>query len=601
MASFRFQAFRYDASTGELYRDGEPVFLRPRTAELLGHLVANPRRVVSKDEIAARVWKGAAVQDDTIRTSIWELRNALGDDRKAPKFIQTVYRRGVRFLATLEVVASGDGGRERGSAAAGELPFLGREAVLTELEKGYRAADSGAPQLHLIGGAAGLGKTRLLREFVDAHHAHVLRARGREASRHWPFWLCVQLVRSFVRTTPTDRARRVLDPHVGDLATLMPSLVRDLGACIPESDTARFSAFLCDRIFDAVLAMMRSLAAERPLLVAIDDLHLVGPSSLGVLSAILDEMIDERILLLGSYRSGMVDAPEDFRAFLQSCASSPRARLHALSPLAEEDVRRILEASTPNALDREATSRIVRVAAGNPCVMREQLASVRDDVRSARTSIRAGLEERVASVSESARTLLSVGSLIGNEFDLSVVGASLHWDDEAGLRAAAEAVESELAREALANPLVLILDDASLKPLLRERMSSLRRRYYHLRIANVIEDRSGLTPETLPILARHYAEAAPPGDLHRALDLSLQVGLRAIRSASWEEAYASSRRILPLLPHVDASCAALLPELQRVFCLSCRKTGRSAESHRAAGEFFTAGRRIGDRDGSRRP
>src|SRR5271169_1472662 len=96
--TFVFPPFRLDAANEQLWRDSKLVDLRPKTFEVLLYLVQNAQRLVTKRELLDTVWAGASVSDELLRGYIRELRDALGDDAKKPRYIETVPTRGYRFL-----------------------------------------------------------------------------------------------------------------------------------------------------------------------------------------------------------------------------------------------------------------------------------------------------------------------------------------------------------------------------------------------------------------------------------------------------------------------------------------------------------------------
>jgi len=103
-----FGAFRFDQSTQRLWEGDAEVRLTPRAAAVLDVFVRRPGELVTKDELFATVWQGVAVGDDALTSCIQELRRALGDDAKEPRFIETRHRRGYRFAAPVAPVASDD-------------------------------------------------------------------------------------------------------------------------------------------------------------------------------------------------------------------------------------------------------------------------------------------------------------------------------------------------------------------------------------------------------------------------------------------------------------------------------------------------------------
>jgi DNA-binding winged helix-turn-helix (wHTH) protein/tetratricopeptide (TPR) repeat protein len=106
-ASFRFGPFTLDTGAYRLLRAGEPVALSPKIIDLLRYLVDRPSALVTKDELFKVLWPDVAVTDNALTQAVSELRQALGDDPSKPVYIQTVARRGYRFIAPVESKVGG--------------------------------------------------------------------------------------------------------------------------------------------------------------------------------------------------------------------------------------------------------------------------------------------------------------------------------------------------------------------------------------------------------------------------------------------------------------------------------------------------------------
>src|SRR5256885_1032819 len=100
--------FRFDIATGRLWAGEGEVRLTPKAAAVLKELVTHAGAPVSKDSLFATVWNGVAVSDDALTSCVQELRRALKDDSKQPRFIETRHRRGYGFVAALTPVAAED-------------------------------------------------------------------------------------------------------------------------------------------------------------------------------------------------------------------------------------------------------------------------------------------------------------------------------------------------------------------------------------------------------------------------------------------------------------------------------------------------------------
>jgi DNA-binding winged helix-turn-helix (wHTH) protein/Tol biopolymer transport system component len=97
----RFDAFRMDLTDGTLWRGDDEIRLPPRALALLQYLIERAGRVVSKQALMDAVWKDAHVSETSLTEAIGVLRQTLGDDPQQPRFVQTVHRRGYRFVAPI--------------------------------------------------------------------------------------------------------------------------------------------------------------------------------------------------------------------------------------------------------------------------------------------------------------------------------------------------------------------------------------------------------------------------------------------------------------------------------------------------------------------
>src|SRR6476660_6766086 len=96
----RFGPFEFDAANRLLSRDGVELWLPPRAIGVLACLLARAGQVVSKQDLLDEVWKDANVTETSLTEAISLLRQTLGDDSQRPTYIQTIPRRGYRFLDT---------------------------------------------------------------------------------------------------------------------------------------------------------------------------------------------------------------------------------------------------------------------------------------------------------------------------------------------------------------------------------------------------------------------------------------------------------------------------------------------------------------------
>jgi DNA-binding winged helix-turn-helix (wHTH) protein len=154
--TFFFGPFQLDPDAGELRRDGQRVELRPKCFQLLLHLVQAPGRLLSREALLEQIWPDVVVGQETLSRTITEIRQALGDDAEEPRYIETLPRRGYKFIAAVT-------GAHRAAGAFVVHRF--REYPLPEGE-------------HVIGRGQDAA-IHLYTPLISRHHARI-RVRGEE-------------------------------------------------------------------------------------------------------------------------------------------------------------------------------------------------------------------------------------------------------------------------------------------------------------------------------------------------------------------------------------------------------------------------------------
>jgi TolB-like protein/DNA-binding winged helix-turn-helix (wHTH) protein len=101
-----FGGYRFDRSTGRLWSGKREVRLTPKATAVLGALVTRAGELVTKEDLLGSVWRDTAVSDDALTSCVQELRKALADNAKQPRFIETRHRRGYRFIARVSEATS---------------------------------------------------------------------------------------------------------------------------------------------------------------------------------------------------------------------------------------------------------------------------------------------------------------------------------------------------------------------------------------------------------------------------------------------------------------------------------------------------------------
>src|SRR5690349_3515835 len=164
-----FSPFRLDAADQSLWRDGQRIHLTPKAFAVLQYLVDRAGRLVTQNELLEALWPDTFVQPEVLKSQILNIRTALGDRVKDPLFIETVPRRGYRFIAPVHDAAAAERVTPPPAAppAPGPTNLVGRAAALDELRSCLRKASSGERQIVFVTGEQGMGKTTLVEAFLE--------------------------------------------------------------------------------------------------------------------------------------------------------------------------------------------------------------------------------------------------------------------------------------------------------------------------------------------------------------------------------------------------------------------------------------------------
>ena len=207
-ARLRIGEWVADPATNELRRGDEVVRLEPRTMDVLATLAARAGQVVSREELLAAAWPGVVVGDEALSQAITKLRRALGDDPRAPKYVETISKRGYRLAAGVAAAgAMGTGNRKR----AARLAAVGAVAVAALVAAWWlsRAERQVAPPAPVVESTPWITLTVLPFESLGAQPDDAYLARGIVDTLMTELGRLRDLrVISAVGATPAEAARR---------------------------------------------------------------------------------------------------------------------------------------------------------------------------------------------------------------------------------------------------------------------------------------------------------------------------------------------------------------------------------------------------------
>jgi DNA-binding SARP family transcriptional activator len=405
-------------------------------------------------------------------------------------------------------------------------PFVGRREEQAELQGLVRgAAAGGARRVALVTGEPGIGKTRLLDALADevrGQGGRVTRGRAFEAEgvRAYGAWI------DALRSLPVAGAAGGL---TADLAPLLPELEPGAPA---GSDR--------NRLFDAVVALLRRLAeAQPPLAVILDDVHWLDEASLALIHYVARALEEAPILLAGGARPGeLFDNPAALR-LSRALAREGRLRELPLAPLDAEDTARLARAVAPHVDPR----RVFADSQGHPLLVLEVARALDTGDETASETLTGLLEDRLERLDEPARELLPWMAALGRGFSLELLGAVSSAPAPRLLDAIETLERHRILREGQegAHTVYQFAHDL-VRTAAYRRMSEPRRRLVHGHIARVLHGLSDPDGMRVADVAHHAGLA---GDHGLCAEACLQAGQRFLRMFAYAEAAELCDRGLP--------------------------------------------------------
>jgi tetratricopeptide (TPR) repeat protein len=324
--------------------------LRPKTFALLRYLVAHPGQVLPKAALLEVLWPATMVSEVVLAVRIRELRRVLDDNARVPRFIETVHRRGYRFIGQLPTAPPA----APHPSSPAPLPLLaGRARELDALHGALATTLTGVRQLLFITGEAGLGKTALVEAFLTAleasgplwiggyllktgqleydcryskmHGMPVTGGRGFRSLK--PLWYngvqpyvgtrigrgqcldhygageaylpVLEALGRVCRGPDGQEVVALLEQQAPTWLVQMPGLVC---AADLEAVQRRLAGATRDRMLRELAEALERLTTRQPLVLVLEDLHWSDPSTLDVLAMLARRREPARLLLLGTYR-----------------------------------------------------------------------------------------------------------------------------------------------------------------------------------------------------------------------------------------------------------------------------------------------------------
>jgi DNA-binding winged helix-turn-helix (wHTH) protein/tetratricopeptide (TPR) repeat protein len=595
--------FRLDECAAMLYRGREALPVGRRAVALLGVLAKHPGIIVSKDKLIEAAWPGIAVEESNLTVQVAALRRALASEPGAEGWIETMPRRGYRYIGPVSRYArSGVAGEDAHAFTIGPPNDLARDDRPGAMNGGPVSAMAGAadPSSCLVGRAASLGLVERLAECVIAGQRKVVFVSGEAGIGKTAFVesAVAQLARQgldllYGRCTErfgTDEAflplidalvTRSRQPNGLDLLTAMRTHAPTWMLQMPGVNAKERAAFQ-EEVFGATRErmvrefcdLMEVMSADRPWVIVLEDLHWCDLATLDVLSRFARGTERAGVLILGSYRpANSAVGGHPIRRLHQDLEIHGRCEALPLDRLSRSDVEQYLSLRfADKALASTMAEAVFERTQGHPLFISSLLKHILDqgvlvrekntwrltsDIAIIQNEVPDDLVKMIRyqldNLTQEERNLLNVASAAGVEFSAALVAAGLSRDT----------VEVERDLEALArNDLVLLSSGVSEWPdgaysgaysfrhilyqnVLYQQLAPGLRAQTHRRLGQRLEEAySGRTQEIAAALAFHFEQGR---DFARALRYLGQAAENSTKRLGHEEAINYLTRALDIL------------------------------------------------------
>jgi predicted ATPase len=437
--------------------------------------------------------------------------------------------------------------------------FVGRVEELELLEAARGRAADGDPAVVLVGGEAGVGKTRLIAELTAGcatDGTQVLTGGCVPVGEgSLPYAPIVEALRVLASEVGVGAVRDLIGPSWPEVARLLPVLGASGGSGQPDHTTQA-------RMFELLLGLLGRLGEQAPLVLVVEDLHWADRSTRDLLAFLVRNLRRERVLLVITYRN---DEPGQQRLgpYLAELDRGGPVRRIELPRLDQIQTAAQLVGILGSAPTAELADAVFARSEGNPFFTEELLATVRAGSHELPATLRDLLRGRVQALPERARHVLEVVAVAGRRMAHRLLAAVVGLEDRDLVEALRAAVGSQLlvtvpdldgyeVRHALLREVV----DADLLPGERARL--------HAGLAKALTERPELADGPAAVaaaeLAAHWDAAGEPA---RALSARVQAGVAGDRAHAFPEAQRHYQRALELWEQVaDPGRAAGLDRIE---------------------------------------
>ena len=451
--------------------------------------------------------------------------------------------------------------------------LVGRVHELHQLRELWRLAQQGRRHVALVSGEPGAGKTRLASEavvFARLNGAVVLQGGCYEYEAASPYLPFVEALRRWVHDQPAETVRAHAGPVASELVKLAPELEARIGPIPPSPALGPNEERL--RLFDHVARFFQTISGGGGLLLFIDDLHWADAGSLALLHYLMRNLVEERVLVLATYRELELDRAHPLAAALVEWERErlvTRVRLERFR--LEETAALLASLFGQETVSADFAEVVHRETEGNPFFIEEVVKSLieqgqiyrsgdgwdRKEVRELTIpqSVKAAIGRRLDRLSPACAEALHTAAAVGKVFAFAELAAVTVAGEDALLDALDEACAAQLLQARGGEEFAFTHD--KIREVLVEELNPIRRRRLHQRIGEGLEKLYGSgAGDHAEKLTFHFNES---GDLARGFRYGMEAGRQAERLFALDSAlglYERARECAEALERPADLCAA---------------------------------------------
>jgi serine/threonine protein kinase/tetratricopeptide (TPR) repeat protein len=453
--------------------------------------------------------------------------------------------------------------------------FVGRSEERRRLDEMLGELPQGRGGLVLLGGAPGVGKTRLAIETLEVARQSGLLAMTGHAyeDEPAPLVLASEILEEMLRVLPQADLPRLLGDSAGELSRLLPE-IRQRYPDTPEP--LDLPPELQQRhFFKSVLEFLTRVSRDTPLVLLLDDLHWADESSLQLLRHIAPHLSELPVLMIGTYRDVEADIGKPFARSMATLVRQRQAEQLLVNAFDEESTRELLSALGGAEAPRSLASAIFRATEGNVFFVEETFRHLseegqlqnddgqwRPDIDIENLDVPGGVrlvtERRIERLTDDTQSVLTFAAVLGLRFPVLLL-EQVAGDPDVVLSAIEEAESAHLLRPATGGrELRYEFVHALSRQTVLTDLSVLRRQRMHLSIAEVIEKLAEKSDRLAADVAHHLVEAGSLADSSRTARWLARAGTSSAAAAAMQEAVEYYDAALSLLDSEEREARARL-------------------------------------------